>query len=222
MPTLTVGAALALLYSTILFAVYAASTATVGALLGLRIVDISLFVGPKIFRVHLFGIPLTMRLIPIGSSVRFRGDENEKNDSHGPADELMIDDLSIVKRTLFTLTGCASLMVIAFICLGVPEAVHQLRTGFPQVVIGALGRKPNLARAYFELAANVSCRHALGLLATKLAAINLLPLPPNAGGMVLEAMLPIAIREKLRAITFPIFLTMALLWLTTFWSALTS
>lgn len=152
-----------------------------GAAFGVTVRELSLGLGPKAFSIGRF----TFRALPFGGSVRFKDSREEELD----ADDMRgaLDDRSLVVQIVIGLSGCLALLALAIVVLQA-EGVQAFLNGFVEIVAGALSPMDQaqalLAQAQQRLA-GAPFVAVLGLVAAKLAAFNLLPLPAANGGYVI-------------------------------------
>ncbi len=152
-----------------------------GAAFGVTVREISLGLGPTAFRIGLF----TFRALPFGGAVRFKDSREEVLDAsemHGA-----LDGRALLVQIVIGLSGCMALLALAVVALQA-EGVQAFLNGFVEIVTGALSPMGNaqalLAQAQQRLA-GAPFVAVLGLVAAKLAAFNLLPLPAANGGYVI-------------------------------------
>jgi len=152
-----------------------------GAAFGVTVREISLGLGPKAFSIGNF----TFRAFPFGGSVRFKDSREEELD----ADDMRgaLDDRSLLVQIVIGLSGCLALLALAIVALQA-EGVQAFLNGFVEIVMGAVSPMDKaqalLAQAQQRLTAAPFVT-VLGLVAAKLAAFNLLPLPAANGGFVI-------------------------------------
>jgi Zn-dependent protease len=92
---------------------------------------------------------------------------------------------------LIPLIGPAALLLVALL-FQPATALHEVLTGFRQIAAGAIAPMSTAQRyihATYTLASEDGFLPVLGLLAAKMAAFNLLPLPSLNGGQALRALL---------------------------------
>jgi membrane-associated protease RseP (regulator of RpoE activity) len=152
-----------------------------GAAFGVTVREISLGLGPRAFGIGRF----TFRALPFGGAVRFKDSREEAldaSDMHGA-----LDGRSLLVQIVIGLSGCLALLALAIVALQA-EGVQAFLNGFVEIVTGALSPMDKaqalLAQAQQRLA-GAPFMAVLGLVAAKLAAFNLLPLPAANGGYVI-------------------------------------
>jgi membrane-associated protease RseP (regulator of RpoE activity) len=176
-------------------AVHISTMAVVGWRLGATVKEVSLFFSPVVIRFRYRGVNYQLGILPLGGSVRFKDDQDKPKGS----EELLfaadmevpgLSDLHPLKRAAIPAAGCAALIVLGALCLGPWASVRSLGRGFLQLMPAAPwtpawvpgGRA--LANRFVSLFRGGPFRVALGVLAAKQAAFNLLPLPPLNGGVI--------------------------------------
>jgi membrane-associated protease RseP (regulator of RpoE activity) len=176
--------------------VHTGAMALVGWRVGATVEEVSLFFGPAVIRFRYRGVSYRVGAIPLGGYVRFKGDRDKPKS----ADEILFAadmeppgfwDLHPLARVAIVASGCASLVVVGALCLGPWASVRSLGRGFVQLTPFAPwtpawvtgGRV--LAGRFVSLLRDGPFRVALGVLAVKMAAMNLLPIPSLNGGAIL-------------------------------------
>jgi membrane-associated protease RseP (regulator of RpoE activity) len=161
----------------------------------------NLFIGPRLWSGKAAGFPFTIRSIPVGGSVEFfhlQDEGEEKSKTAVPPVEFVADgsghtgrrfsDLHPLARVAIALSGCTGLFLVSVLCLGPAGAWAAFLRGFVQVpaaAIAPLSTGKQLVGRLVEVASTMPFGVALGLIFTKEAALNLLPLPGLNGGEVL-------------------------------------
>jgi membrane-associated protease RseP (regulator of RpoE activity) len=178
-----------------------------GRLAGLRIEKVNFFL-IRIFTIRTPIFPLEIGILPIGGSVKF-SDEFEQR--------------SIPVKWLVTLGGPLLVILSALIGLSFDRILPALVSGFEQVIRGAISPvdygAPLIQRFFAEYVAT-SLFAAYGILAIKLEAMNLLPIPSLNGGQLLTSLFPnfnqSAWGERIAQIGLLINLAMLLCWAVAF------
>lgn len=164
--------------------IHIATIALVGQALGVRLRQVSFGFGPTLL--HLRGWRL--KLLPFSGSVQFWHSETDdlpKDEWHGA-----IDRQPVAAQLLVTLSGCAALFALALVLLGRP-AVDAFLAMPGQYLGGALSpldRAQTLLSEVVGMAKSASFLTLFALTAAKVAAVNLLPLPPLNGGAALAVL----------------------------------
>lgn len=171
--------------------------AVVGRLVGATLEEVGFFL-VRVIRFRIGGVRYQIGLIPFGGYARFKGDDipSKKKDGEeilfaADAEPPGFNDLHPLKRIAAFASGCTVLVVLGMACLGPWPAIRSLGRGFDQYV-PFLPWTPawvpggrELARRCVALIKHESFLVVLGLLATKIAAANLLPIPTLNGGQIL-------------------------------------
>jgi hypothetical protein len=92
--------------------------------------------------------------------------------------------MPLARRLLVAPSAAVGMLLVAVICLGPERALRDFGAGFEQVLNVPLA--PERVRAFFALLQAEGFWMAMGVLATKLAIFNLLPLPPMPGFLLLS------------------------------------
>lgn len=150
--------------------------------LRVRIMAVHLGVGPRLFsigRVH-------MHLLPVAGSVRVK---DSRDTTYGATDEVgALDRAPRWVQALLPLAGPLAVALVALVLMGASEGLAAIGRGFVQWIVGAvtpLGGAQGLIGDYVAFAGTRPLPAVIGLVAAKLAALNLLPLPAMGGGQAL-------------------------------------
>ena len=173
----------------LLVCIHIGTMAALGHGLGIKVRRISMGFGPPLFSVGIF----QLRLLPVAGSVAFKDTRTEDvPDDISPDD---FDDAFNHKpraiQVLLPLAGAASLALVALL-LHPGSALASISHGFVQIVAGGLsplGTAQGLIDGGRAFAAQQGFVPLVGMVAAKLAALNLLPLPAMNGGQALLALL---------------------------------
>ena len=155
-----------------------------GLLGGAPIEKIEIFTGPKLAAVHFRGVPLSLGLLPTGGSVAFTGMAYSAEE----AEEKSFRRLPLAWRLAIIASGPVAVLLLASVCIGPMEAGHSLINGFYQFVTGAfapLSQGQALLKKALHLFHTQTFVVVLGVVSAKIAAGNLLPVPPMNGGQLL-------------------------------------
>lgn len=150
--------------------------------------EAGLFVGPRLFGARVLGVSLRVGLVPLGGWVALRRE---------------LRDLPTARAVFLAVAGPLALLGLGALTLGVSQAAAEVGRGFGQVFLGALSPQAFGASALLALH-DLATRDGfapLGVIAAKLAAFNLLPLPGLNGAVLLDRVtrrlpLPQAARER--------------------------
>lgn len=148
-------------------------------ILGIAIREVSIGVGPTIFRLG----RVRLAPIPLGGSIRFWTLDDDLRIA-GPN---ALEEASLPARIVLFLAACLLLLLVATAILGT-DALVQFTAAFSQIILGALSPL-NAAQAYLAQAHKFinssSMAAVLAVAAAKVAAMNLLPLPSLNGGQII-------------------------------------
>jgi hypothetical protein len=164
-------------------------------------------VGPSLIAFRLFGVLWSFGPLTFGTSLAFTPEGVPEDSPENPYLRL-----SFPRRLLALSSSVLGMLLIAGLCLGPQRALAEVLSGFGQVV--------NVLRAGARVHAFLALwpegfRLSLGVLAAKLAALNLLPLPPLAGYMLLrEVARRLRKRPEAHATSTPVwsFVLLLVLW----------
>ena len=166
-----------------------------GRYCGATVEEFVLFLGPGLCRFQVAGVRVTIRCLPIGGYVKFYDATNEEDKTDAevtfPLDTLPprpFHALHPCLRGAVILSGCATLLLVAAICLGPSEAWTAFLRGFsqfPAAAVAPISTGKELVARLADVATHLPFDTALGLLCAKAAALNLLPLPVLNGGAFL-------------------------------------
>ncbi|WP_187395167.1 site-2 protease family protein [Pigmentiphaga aceris] len=184
------------------------------AAFGIKVREVSIGLGPTAFSIG----RLTLRALSFGSSVRFKDSREEELDESDMHDAF--DGRSALVQMLIGLSGCIALVALSA-AIWQSEAIRLVLDGFVQILWGAASPRVK-AQAFLaqaeQVLAGLPFLAVLGLVAAKLAAFNLLPLPAANGGFVLATLgrvFGIAQQwpEKLTSGLLLVYFAIALSWL---------
>ena len=162
--------------------VYVGGFVLAGLLARTRLEKIEVFFGTKLAVVHIKGVQLSLGWIPTGGSVAFPDLEG----SQGKSDQGV--GLSLAWRIMIIASGPIAVFLVACCCIGSEEAARSLFLGFPQILEGAfapLSKGEALVGQAIDLFQREGFVITFGVMATKITASNLLPVPPANGGQLL-------------------------------------
>lgn len=166
-----------------LVAVHIGAMAAAGALLGHVPHLIRLGVGPQLFRTR-GRVPLAVGLLPLGGWVQF---------AEGDADPFV--GRIGWKLSVIAAAGCAALIAVG---LALGASLDGLLRAWSQLVEGALHPYDvgaPLIRRYLDRLA-LEPAPAVGSLALKVAAVNLLPLPSTNGGQLIAGLVRVLAPDR--------------------------
>lgn len=187
----------------LLAALHVTVVALLGRWLGIAIREVSFGMGPALLSAGVF----RLRALPLGGSVVFKDTQTEAPPSGAIDIDIDVDKWAVdafdhqprAVRVLLPLCGVAALAAVAF-ALHPASAGASVAHGFAQWVSGALAPSSTALRLIegATRVASLGFTPLLGMLAAKLTALNLLPLPSMAGGQALLALLDPSPREMPR------------------------
>ena len=162
-------------------AVHLGSIFGAGVALGARVEAASFGFGPSLEK-SWRGIKWRLGPLPLGGYVRFQG-----ADPGAPPEPGAFSWLSRPRRALIDVSGCLALCLVAVFLLGPARSWHGFSSAFAQalqIVLHPAAASALVGRWCSLLAGPAPL--ALGMLATKVAAFNLLPLPALNGWALLR------------------------------------
>ena len=178
-------------------ALHVSTMALVGWLAGATVEEVSIWTGATVIRFRYRGVMYRLGVLPLGGHARFK--DRVDGEKSGNMDEILFapgkagpafSDLHPLKRIVITASGCAALIALGAFCLGPIPSVRSLGRGFLQLIPFApwtpswVPGGKELASRCVSLFQQGPFRVALGVMAGKSAAANLLPVPPLNGGMI--------------------------------------
>lgn len=168
----------------LLLFLHVSALALAGVAFGVELREVSFGVGKALFT---RGI-VTIRLLPISGYAKFA--DTRETPETDPA--VSFNHKPALVRAVIPLMGCVALVLVAAM-IPVGAGVAEVTEGFRQVIVGAFS-PTSTAQGYIQVLHDRSLSQGfvvvLGVLAAKMAAFNLLPLPPLNGGQALLAFVP--------------------------------
>lgn len=155
--------------------------ALVGTSLGITLRELSYGFGPVIAR---WG-RVQLKAFPLGGAVRFK--DTRAEDLESWERDGTFDRQPTLVQLVVMLSGSIALLTVAFAIMHT-EAFPAFKEGFGQAVSGAfspLTRAQELLADASAAISRLSFFSLLALVAVKMAAFNLLPLPPLNGGALI-------------------------------------
>jgi membrane-associated protease RseP (regulator of RpoE activity) len=166
-------------------AIHLGGMAWAAHLLGIRIRHVQYGVGPTLFS---FGW-LRVKGLPISGHVKLK-DSREECLAPDDLDDAF-DHQPVWKQVLVPFAGCCGLVLVSLLGLGM-EGWSSFVRGFAQIFEGALsplGAGQAYLHAFSDFASTNSLISVWALVASKMAAINLLPFGAFNGGHIVMALL---------------------------------
>jgi membrane-associated protease RseP (regulator of RpoE activity) len=176
--------------------------------LGARPRVVRFHIGPTLLSFRLLGVRWCLGPLPLGTGVAF----TQEGEPEDPADPNPYLQLSFPRRLLVISGSVLGLLLIAGVCLSPGQALASVLSGFGQLV--NVFQAPERVHAFLALRPE-GFRLSLGVLAAKMAALNLLPIPPLAGYVLLrEAVRKLRSRPPEDSSALPIwgFVLLLVLW----------
>lgn len=155
--------------------------------------------GKSILEFRFKNIKFTLGYIPTGGSIKHDHEDYQKR--------------NLLTRISILFAGALFTFLSAAVLVGISASFNELIKGFQQIfnlILSPLDKGLGLIRSFKEYASINPFTVTYALLATKIAAANLLPIPPMNGGQILLEIIPFfnTIKRKVAAtnIGFIIFL----------------
>lgn len=199
-----------LLYLIIIIAliaiIHTLAMAGAGWFVGVKVKKIDIFFGPRIKSFTLGEMELNINTIPTGGSVNFA----EFKETHP------------IKQIFIASSGALALVIVAMMVFGTSEGFQKFLNGFSQVFWGTLSPRSQGSQyliSLYEYMKINSFPLCAGLIASKVAAANLFPIPTFNGGevflIILNWVRPISVKfiERLRMYGSVIILIVIICWI---------
>lgn len=161
-------------------ALHILTMALTGRLCGLEVRIVSLGVGPTLLRVG----PLRLGVLPFAGHVRFADADSLDPDGLEAAPDRSLPELPLPAQLAIVLSGCATLLVLAVYIAGAPSLAAAMAAP-RQFLAGAMAPMSTAQQLIAQMGTTthqVGFPVLLSLVAAKVAALNLLPLPGLNGG----------------------------------------
>lgn len=152
--------------------IYTLAMAGAGWFVGVNARKIDIFFGPKIKSFTMGEMELNINTIPTGGSVNFGSEFKETHP---------------IKQIFIACSGSMALVIVTMMVFGTSEGLQKFLNGFSQVFWGTVSPRSQgsqyliLLYEYMKINSFVLCT---GLIASKIAAANLFPIPTFNGGEV--------------------------------------
>ena len=137
-----------------------------------------LHMGPGLFSFRLFGVRWSFGPLTFGTSLAFTPEDEPEGLRPNP-----YLSLSFPRRLVAVSSSVLLMLLIAVVCLSPLRALESWLSGFGQMV--NVFRASERVEAFLALRP-LGFRATLGVLAAKLAALNMLPIPPLSGYLLLR------------------------------------
>jgi len=164
---------LLILFCTIVTVVSNAGTVAACLMVGVKIKKITVFTGKPVFTFQTGIGELCIGYVPMGGFVQL--------------DMEVFPAKPLSSRCMVTLSGPLTVFLSSLICVGLRDASSNFASTFPQCVEFVISPWPQ-GKEFFQVflgKAQGSPILGYGVFAAKVAALNLLPVPPLAGGRIL-------------------------------------
>lgn len=147
---------------------------------GASLSELRFHVGPPLLSFRIRGVKWSFGFLNFGASVTFEplGIRRDGTDNNS------FLQLPLILRLIVHTSTIAGMLLLAVACLSPARGLAAFTSGFEQVVNVLLAQQRVVA--FFALLRTEGFWPALGVLSAKLAALNLLPLPPLTGYMMLR------------------------------------
>ncbi|WNG60476.1 hypothetical protein F0U59_41565 [Archangium gephyra] len=147
---------------------------------GASLSELRFHVGPPLLSFRIRGVKWSFGFLNFGASVTFEplGIRRDGTDNNS------FLQLPLFLRLIVHTSTIAGMLLLAVACLSPARGLAAFTSGFEQVVNVLLAQQRVVA--FFALLRTEGFWPALGVLSAKLAALNLLPLPPLTGYMMLR------------------------------------
>ena len=146
---------------------------------GVRPTVVRFHVGPGLLSFRVAGVRWSFGPLSFGTGITFTPEGQPEDEAHNPYLRLRLG-----RRLVVIASAALGMLLVAGVCLGPGRALRDFGAGFEQVLNVPLA--PERVRAFFALLQSEGFWTAMGVLATKLAVFNLLPLPPMPGFLLLR------------------------------------
>lgn len=146
---------------------------------GLPPLEVRIGMGPKLLSRRFLGTQWIIRALPNGLSLL-----HEPLEAAESGEETAWSRLSPPRRMLVSISSSVGMLVLALMCLPPERVLGAFTSGFEHMV--NIVQAPERVVAFFTLLETEGFRSAIGVLAVKCAAYNLLPIPLFGGFALLS------------------------------------
>jgi membrane-associated protease RseP (regulator of RpoE activity) len=155
----------------------------------IKVESVHLFFGKPIFQFQLKSLKFKFGYIPTGGNIKYNFEDFLTR--------------NLITRLLIVISGPFFILLSTIIILNVNISVIELIKGFEQIILGFispinLGTK--FIHSFNEFYSKNTLLLSYAILSTKIAAFNLLPIPPLSGGQFIVELFPIFKKIKYRLI----------------------
>ncbi len=183
-----------LLLMTLLWGIFDATVFLLARRWNLRIVDVSLYIGPTIKSWIHNGVAFKLRCIPFGCSVEYWTERNQAEyPLPHPGDLKKFEELSLSRQIALAFSGPLAILGLSVLLTGWESGSYFVR-GFHDFFSAAFGRPAAklMIHHFFRMIRKGHEWNALGILAAKFAAFQLTPVPGSSS----FAAINIVVRKK--------------------------
>lgn len=162
---------------TLIYLCFMVVQAVAGKLVGGRIEEAGLFLGPRLVGFDIGGLKVRINCVPLGSYVKFTED---------------FERLSPSRRLAASVAGLGGYVLLAAAAIGFAEGARHLLSGFGQIAAGAFSPRAVgsvLIGSTVRTLSDLSFVTGTGILAAKMMAYNLLPLGSFPGFTIISTTL---------------------------------
>jgi peptidase M50-like protein len=178
---------------------------------GASLSEVRFHVGPPLLSFRIRGVKWSFGFLNLGASVTFEplGIRRDGSDNNS------FLQLPLILRLIVHTSTVAGMLLLAVACLSPARGLAEFTSGFEQVLNVLLARERVVA--FFALLRTEGFVPALGMLSAKLAALNLLPLPPLTGYLMLRELWRGIFTPRTRSDAVPAWGTLLVLMLLLGW-----
>ncbi len=181
--------------------------AVTAKMLGVKIIEFSYGIGPKVLHIN----KNIIKLFPISGYVRMVDSREQHLDEHEL--KFAYDHKPRFIRIFISISGCVFLILFAFALIGT-DAFCSLLNGFRQIVSSYFSPTKAGQEHIESVSAFISSNSFLVIIAitaTKISALNLLPLPMLNGGQAILELIDVSLRKRQLLSTISLLVHLAML-----------
>lgn len=159
----------------------------VARLMGLKIYSVHLFVGPSLLKLHCGGTYCYLRTFPVGSSIcltpsldEFEAADQEQFVGEFYSAERKLNEMHPLLRSTLYMSSTLWPLAITLACLGIDRGGSEILSGFSEIIRGILAHKregERLLSNWDTLCRSSPITLTVGIVASKLTALSLMPFP---------------------------------------------
>lgn len=185
------------LLATVISLVSGVTMALVSWGVGASLSEVRFHLGPPLFFLRIRGVKWSFGFLNIGASVTYEALGIRRDGS----DNNSFLQLPLPLRLIAHTGTVAGMLLLAVVCLSPARGLAAFTSGFEQVVNVFLARER--VGAFLALLRTEGFLPALGVLSAKLAAFNLLPIPPLTGYLMLRELWQGIFKPQIRSDAVP-------------------